>query len=759
MDTPHKERNRLVLKIVEGGTAEPPQTRRIDTIAMALIAVILTVAPLWAAGFATPDMEPARLAQGGISSLLNALGVPILLLLTAIATLIVLVREWRFPKAIANIPGVWVMAAGLGIWASASMLPAPVKYLSINGLTVLLSALLLGGIIARLGRDERSVMIFLGALIVAGSLIGALGVRDYLDAYRNATHELRAYATFTNPNFLAGYLLLTIPATLGAFTAATDRTAKLATGIGLALQTACLMLTASRAGAAMMLLSVIAWLVLVLISRAYRGKTGAISQGVAIVIVSAILASAPTLSRVTQTGSASNTGAIASAAGSQAHSAEFRKYTWIGTYRAIAANPIMGTGIGSYEAAYPRYTLTAFTVHAHNSYLQFASETGWVGAILLMGTFAAIVGFTLKALFFVAPLEENAVPFHALFGTPKLIIAGLLASLFGSMIHSVFDSDWYVVATLFTLCAVLSIMAILARVVAPQNAYAPQPLPKLTFYVGIALVLGLTYRGITQFMERNALMSAANSYAKAYNDQANAKIHLEDAATEYQQASKLDTYDPEPLLGLSTVSVPLQKPEDAKQALLKSATIAPIGRTYYRLGKFSLSQNDLQEALKAFGNARFREPRNLQNLRWLGDTQENNGQIDEAKLTYESMSELEKGVYGKVRAIPEMIETDFAYAHLGLGKIHLESNEFHTTYEEFKAALEIFRVYWEKRNTQENQKSPDKQKELAESYLKVLGTVIAMGTSKEIIAQTEEAKLEAEYTKVQAEWEKEQAAP
>ena len=741
-----------MLKIVEGGTAELPQARRMDTIVMALVAVILTIAPLWAAGFATPDMEPARLAQGGISSLLNALGVPFLLLLTALATLLVLVREWQYPKSVGNIPGVWVMATGLGIWASASMLPAPVKYLSINGLTALLAALLVGGIIARLGRDERSVMVFLGALIVAGSIIGGIGVNDYLNAWKHGTHELRAYATFTNPNFLAGYLLLTIPATLGAFASATDRTAKLATGIGLILQTACLMLTASRAGAAMMLLSVIAWLVLVLISRAHRGRMAAISQGVVLVIVSAVLASAPTLSRVTSTTPTTNSAGVSSNTTGQAHSAEFRKYTWIGTYRALAANPVMGTGIGSYEAAYPRYTLTAFTVHAHNSYLQFASETGWVGAVLLMGTFAAIVGFTLKALFFVAPLEENAAPFHALFGTPKLMIAGLLASLFGSMIHSVFDSDWYVVATLFTLCAVLSIMGILARVVAPQNAYVPQPLPKLTFYVGIALVLALTYCGITQFMERLSLWNAAYNVNLAYRIPADDNSYLQASAMFYKQASTLDSYDPEPLLGLATVSAPLQKPDDAKQALERATQAAPTGKTFYRLGKFLVSQHDEKGAITAFSEARNREPRNLQNLRWLGDTQEKSGQVDEAKLTYESMVELEKSAYGKVRAIPEMIETDFAYAHLSLATLALDRNEIQTAVEEYKAALEIFHAYWEKRNTAENIKTPDKRKELAEKYIQTLELA-------ERLSSMDAALFKTELAKVADEWQKDQAAP
>jgi O-antigen ligase/tetratricopeptide (TPR) repeat protein len=744
--------------MVEGGVKESPQARRIDQWAMALIALILVLAPLVAAGFATPDLEPARLAEGGLSALMNALGVPILLLLTALATLIVLVREWRFPKTVANIPGVWVMAAGLGIWASASALPAPVKYLSINGLSVLLAALLVGGLIARLGRDERSIMVFMGALIVAGSVIGGIGVREFLFKWRMGDPQMRSFATFTNPNFLAGYLLLTIPATLGAFAAATDRMAKFALALGLALQTACLMLTASRAGAAMMLLSVIAWLVLVLISRSHRGKMGAIWQGVAIVIVAAILAAAPTLSRFKSTTATEPTAAATAGSGGQGHSAEFRKYTWIGTYRMAAANPIMGTGIGSYEAAYPRYTLVGWTQHAHNSYLQWASETGWVGLLLLLGALAAIVGFALRALLSAAPDEEENVPFHPLFDSPKLMIAGLLASLFGSMVHSVGDSDWYVVATLFTLCAVLSLTAILARIVAPNNAHAPQPLPKLSLYVGIALVLGLTYRGITQFMERNLLYRAAEQVSEAFGNPNRVETHLSSAGKLYLLANEIDASDPEPLLGYAAVAVPLKRTDSAKQFLTKATQVAPTGRTFYRLGKFLISRTDHQGAISAFSEARAREPRNLQNLRWLADTQYRARQIEEARLTWESIIELEKSVFGRVRAIPEMIETDFAFAHLGLASIHSENHEVMQAIAEYKAALDIFRAYWAKRNTQENARTPDKRRELAHAYLEALLQTEELASSQSPPDTAEAAKLKTERETVKAEWEKDKTA-
>ena len=75
----------------------------------------------------------------------------------------------------------------------------------------------------------------------------------------------------------------------------------------------------------------------------------------------------------------------------------FRKWTWIGTVRMVRANPLLGTGIGSFPIAYGRYSETAFTNHAHNSYLQWAGEVGIPGGLLLLTGFAAATAFATSA--------------------------------------------------------------------------------------------------------------------------------------------------------------------------------------------------------------------------------------------------------------------------------------------------------------------------------------------------------------------------
>ena len=84
------------------------------------------------------------------------------------------------------------------------------------------------------------------------------------------------------------------------------------------------------------------------------------------------------------------------------------------------ANLLTGTGIGSYETAYPRYATTAFTAHAHNSFLQWTAETGLPGAILLLTVLASASAFAAYTLFLNAPSKRSKESAHKPMRMPRL---------------------------------------------------------------------------------------------------------------------------------------------------------------------------------------------------------------------------------------------------------------------------------------------------------------------------------------------------
>ncbi|MDD5679960.1 MAG: O-antigen ligase family protein [Candidatus Omnitrophica bacterium] len=94
--------------------------------------------------------------------------------------------------------------------------------------------------------------------------------------------------------------------------------------------------------------------------------------------------------------------------------------------------PLLGSGINTYASVAPRYKLTEVTgVYPHNSYLQMSAESGLLG----VGAFL----WVLVALFKTSLVNVKRLN-NKLCGA---VLPGLLAGLFGLLIHSFVDTDIY----------------------------------------------------------------------------------------------------------------------------------------------------------------------------------------------------------------------------------------------------------------------------------------------------------------------------
>jgi O-antigen ligase len=81
---------------------------------------------------------------------------------------------------------------------------------------------------------------------------------------------------------------------------------------------------------------------------------------------------------------------------------EDRSLVWQSTLKLIESFPLTGTGLGTYELAYPPYKpqkLGAIIMdHAHNDYLEFLSEAGLIGFIPWLAFFLLFLAFSVGAL-------------------------------------------------------------------------------------------------------------------------------------------------------------------------------------------------------------------------------------------------------------------------------------------------------------------------------------------------------------------------
>ncbi len=739
----------------------------LDWASVALLAITVILAPVIGANFATPPHSVPGIPDDA-GSLLSLVGVPLLCILISLALGALLWREFKRPVAIGAVTGLAGAFALLGIWAGISALFGKATWLSLNALMALYAALLAGWMASRLGRNVQAVASLTLAIVFAGSVAAAFALNEYMtyrvisDGHAAFDPSHRVLGTFFNGDFLAGYLLLAMPITLTVFISSRQRLFQLSAGIGLLMQSAALLLTGSRGGVAVGAISIAVLLCLALASGCLKEHFKMVAAAGILIMLGAFLGRTPTLSRVSIQDSSDKSGAniasgIKSASDAQAHSGEFRKYNWIGTMNMTAKNPIFGTGIGTYHIAYPRYAVTDFTFQAHNGYLQLASETGFPGILFFLAGVAAATAFAVHNLFLNPktivenessidegdPLELETSKRVISIESPKLAVCGLLASVAGLMIHSLLDSNWYLIATLLTFGIVMGLLIAVARHIAPLSTHTPKFLGKEFGFIGLALVVFLLWRGNSTLQDR--LNTSAASTASS----------AESAVEAVRTASGFDPFDPEPHLYLSQLL--RQNPAESLAELQKATELSPSGRTFYLLGKFHSAKKEWNEAESAFVKSRFHDPNNLQTLRALAESYRNAGKNLEANETYKIMTALESSTYGKVRAMPELQEMDFAFAHAGIADIAFSQSNWQAAYDEYSIAHGQIRSYWGGRHGYYNQvRSPEKRVAYQKLYLNVLDQLAETCKKLNTLERIESIKIEK--TQIEADIEKDQSA-
>jgi len=523
----------------------------------------------------------------------------------------------------------------------------------------------------RVARNRAALYGLALVAVLASGYVAEQGVLEDLPFLLRHQTTWRVFATST-PDFLAGYLVMLLPLTLALFLQAPGlraapplarRAAIALFGLTLLLQLATLVATGSRFALVSLAVALVVFETALwrarrhgqMLDRTTRGLR--VTLGVGLVLACLVFAR-PVLLRLSNP---------------DPNSGAFRAWTWKGAVRMAAANPVLGTGIGTWGDLYPRYALTGFTRAAHQSYLQLADECGIPALLALLATLG-FLGVSLVRGLAVAPAQtplpqpaeampsgrRSKRPTPPIAAAPpggavlpadhRLLLCGLLAALAGSVVQNLSDSDWYVFFLGFTFWTLAGLAAGIVTVPAEVEAEPARPLLFAAGSAAAALTMlaatggvGSTYGSRAQEMAATDPQGAARAYdaARAW-DPMNARYA---GAQGFLYLSRL---------GQLT---------EAETAARAAVALAPNSVNYRRLGDVLQQFGRQSEAAAAYESGLRAEPHSLDLLLRLARLSPPAGALD----YYRRMSDLEQTPVGTVRALGEYVETNFAVADTVLG--------------------------------------------------------------------------------------------
>jgi O-antigen ligase len=127
---------------------------------------------------------------------------------------------------------------------------------------------------------------------------------------------------------------------------------------------------------------------------------------------------------------------------------EGRMAIWSDALRLIRDYPLVGTGLGTFAQAFPRYQtvfVNSRVAHAHNDYLEFASDTGLVGAALLFLPIFYLLG-RLVLSFLDDPHRYR-----------RAVTLGCIGSIVALLLHSAADFNLQIPANALIFAVILGI--------------------------------------------------------------------------------------------------------------------------------------------------------------------------------------------------------------------------------------------------------------------------------------------------------------
>jgi|GEM_PF-2994854 tetratricopeptide (TPR) repeat protein len=684
-------------------------------------------------------------------SLLYHLILPVIYLLVSISALITLFRSsdrFKLDHAVIAAIGAFILWTGIFIY------PESNHFIGLTVWSQFACALMIAWMIHRNRTDVGKIEPIILLILLASTFVALFGVNEYLSHFAAGNKNWRVFGNFVNPDFLAGFLLMSIPVTLAMhlgfdfhrFAEAHPKpwgymivlmglniagivflafgtgsilyflhageilfaitltliTVTLAVYILQSIKERNLPLFTARMVRLWCILSLILQSVCLILTQSRFGLAAFLLEiaYMAVILVWQRQLRGESIQRAIRIAIVVAILGIMAAgpvwlrlrnAQSQAYSLDFRIFTWRGALKMAEARFLSGFGPGSFDDKYQRFAYVGYTQHAHGGFLQLLAESGIVG--LLLFAFIYIQAFRSSTRKATHGLDtEN-------WYRTDLLLTGISAALVGAFLHNLVDSDLYVPVSCLVMGALFGLALSLDPAAKDASGILNNEHGKSvihTFGLIVASVMGIAAVIIVIFSGTN-LISRLDGYQ---GETELMQQDYPDALASYKKAEAVNPLDSRYGLRVAALEDAMGQTEAANQTYVKLARSIPIAKVYYLAGQFYQRHGNYQNAIREYMLAQAKDPHNLENLVALAEAQTSIGDTIAAEKTYERLTRLYYGPVGQIKAIPELPDWQYPVGFLGLAQCEFTNGKEAQAETDLETGLKLCKQFWHVRNQQ-----------------------------------------------------------
>lgn len=604
-----------------------------------LLATALVFSP-WLGGMLTgvgPAAARALVAAAGIAWVVDRRG------------------AWTLPR-----PAAWLWLF-IG-WSALTVARGTDVHSSLAALSDLMTWAVILTLCADAARDSELRAEVLGSLLAGLYVVSWLGTRDGL----TNVPGWRIFGPFNNPNLFAAYLITLLPVLIVWCIAWHPKMprprvipgrwwdfARAVAIVSMGTCLAALFMTGSKGAIAALVLGM---LVVLALGFWRRVRIGAAAFAIVLVLAAAI-------------GGRTLLGRVETATTTEAHSSQFRVLTWKGAAKMAAANPVMGTGIGTFGSAFSRYAVGGWTGAAHDAYLQTAAETGVPGLILFLVPLGASFAWLWRGM-------RGADPWAA------MLAAAALAALVAAAAHNVVDYGW-------TLWAPSAVMWALIGLALGREERANCPMPPWAAW-GMTVLLALVLLG-------GILMANAAALADPAMD-ADSRLSPEERVSALESARRLTPLDADLARQLGLARARVGDAPGAISTLEDATRLSPGQPTAWRyLGEAYQNAGRTDDARAAFAAGLKAAPNSMTLLLDAARLADHTGRHTEALDFYRRLIAVAEGPVGQFPATPEIVDPEPLFAYAAVARDEAQRGETDAARRHWEALAALAARYEENR--------------------------------------------------------------